>query len=150
MSGEDFGERVFRAQLLLRQAGMRFDEAAAAGDSWLLPISGPEGFRGSAAIEGDQAFLELGCVFRFDAREAEFLRARMEDFMRVCYQYGCYHTIGNENGSILISVFSKLYFSGLEYYALRDTLADLQLAAQDLRRLFDAGGPSRGEHHGHP
>ncbi len=88
-------------------------------------------------VNQDCPFLELSVNFHFEPGFADFLMNRMDDFQQLCYQKGCYHLISLENVIITVSVCSKLYYSGFQYYALKETIDDLMGVAVAVRRLFD-------------
>lgn len=129
-------ERQFRSQLLLRELGYKLSDLRTETGTWSVMFQDGD-FVGTACIEPDQGFLELACTFRFSTREQDFLRERMDSLMHCCYRYGCYFTIVTEKAEIKISLFSKLYFSGLQYYALEETCTDLRNAVEELRKLFE-------------
>ena len=144
-------ERSFRTQVLLRELGYTLSNIHADSTSWSSTFIDGMGFTGTAVIDSDQRFLELACPFSFSTREQDFLRRQMDSLMRICYQYGCYFTILTEMDEIIITLFSKLYFSGLQYYALEETCGDLKNAVEELRKLFDLRyDVAEGETDGHP
>ena len=141
----------FRTQILLRELGFSLLDSQINRDNWSIHFQDSLGFSGSATGHSGQLFLELGCKFAFSVREQDFLRDRMETFMQVCYRFGCYFLIQTENDQITISLFSKLYFSGLQYYALEETCTDLKNAVEEMRQVFGMAMPLReGEIDGHP
>ena len=65
-----------------------------------------------------------------------FLRSRTEEMFKICYEYGCYVNFQTYKNEINFTVFSKIYFAGLNYYSLKETL----------REFPGCGGSTPGAH----
>jgi len=92
---------------------------------------------GTFFIEQDSNFLEIAYSYSFDSKDEEFLKEHLESMTNVCYEYGNYFNIVREDGDINFSVFSKLYFSGLNIESLQDTLEDFISCNQELVSIFN-------------
>jgi len=94
-------------------------------------------YDGSFFIESNSNFVELAYTFTFDVDEEGYLRDELESMLDICYEYGCYFSILKDENEIHFSVFSKLYFSGLNVESLGDTLEDFVDCTQELAVLFE-------------
>jgi len=151
ITNSEMEQRIFRVQVLLKELGLEISQPEKSGGTWSCRIRDNQGFHALAAIDIDQLFLELGVSFRFSNREMDLLRNKIDLLMGICYRFGCYHTITINDQEILISLFSKLYFSGLQYYALEETCADLKSALVEVQHLFGlAGNAVQGDADGYP
>ena len=56
--------------------------------------------------------------------------------MRVCYEYGCYFSLQPSNEEIAVTVYSKIYYAGLNYFALKETVRDLRSAIDAVQELL--------------
>ena len=56
--------------------------------------------------------------------------------LKICYEFGCYLNL-QKNDEIMFSVFSKIYFAGLNYYSLKETLKDFNGCIESLRELIE-------------
>ena len=92
---------------------------------------------GTFFIEDDNNFLEIANTYTFDADEEEFLKEHLEDMMNICYEYGNYFNIVKEEDEIDFSVFSKVYYSGLNLESLEDTLDDFINCNRELISILD-------------
>ena len=69
-----------------------------------------------------------------------FIRGRLEEMLKVCYEYGCYFSLQRSAEEISFSVFAKVYYTGMNFYSLKDTLRDFDrcvLALADLLKIDD-------------
>lgn len=130
-------ERIRRTLVLLKELDCEVSDEETDGDSYNANFTDESGFGGSISVERESKFVEFSFSISFPRALQDFLRDRIDDFMQICYQYGCYNVIVTSEDEIAISVFSKLYFAGLQYYALKETLKDMRSAADDLQILFD-------------
>lgn len=91
---------------------------------------------GSFIIEKDSNFLEIASSYSFDADEENLLKEHLESIMNICYEYGSYFSITKDRDEINLSVFSKIYFSGLNVESLQDTLEDFTACNHEIIELF--------------
>jgi hypothetical protein len=59
----------------------------------------------------------------------------MAEIMESCFEFGCYMNSYADENTLSFSVFSKVYFSGLSYASLRDTLADFLQCASAIKEV---------------
>ena len=130
-------ERIRRVRALFREVGYRTTGAERSDESYSATFTGPKGAEGGLFIDRDSRFLEIGYTFSFSPSLSEFVKERLEEIMRAAYEYGCYPNIVAGKGEIVLSVFSKIYFSGLNYYALRDSLLDFNRCVEAITDIVD-------------
>ena len=104
-------------------------------------------FEGGFFIDSQSKFLELAFSFSFSDSLAGFIQSRLEEMLKICYEYGCYLNI-QKTDALSFSIFSKVYFAGLNYYSLRDTLRDFTGCVDALKEIIEinnyAGGQDEG------
>ena len=130
-------ERIRRVRALFGEVGYRTAEAERSDDSYSATFTGPKGAEGGLFIDRDSRFLEVGYTFSFSTSLAEFVKERLEEIMRAAYEFGCYANILAGNAEIVLSVFTKVYFSGLNYYSLRDSLLDFNRCVAAITEIVD-------------
>jgi hypothetical protein len=130
-------ERIRRVRALFREAGYRTNAAERSDESYSATFTGPNAAEGGLFIDEDSRFLEIGYTFSFSPSLSEFVKERLEDIMRAAYEFGCYPNIVAGKGEIVLSVFTKIYFSGLNYYSLRDSLLDFNQCVQAITEIVD-------------
>jgi hypothetical protein len=136
-----FRENVRRVSVLLGELGWAAGPSEKVADGWAARIA-VDGAELQAQLAEDRNFVEFSAFFTFDAAFADFLAERVDEFQRIAYHYGCYQLTEAVDRKITISVHTKLYFSGLQYYALKEAVGDLAAAVRELRVLFEpADGP---------
>ena len=138
-------ERVRRVRVLFRELGYRTTAAERSGESYSAAFTGPAGAQGGLFIEKDSRFLEIGYTFSFSPSLADFVKARLEQIMSAAYEFGCYPNVAAGGPEIALSVFTKIYFSGLGYSALRDTLRDFNLCVEAITGILEIEGGDEDE-----
>jgi hypothetical protein len=91
---------------------------------------------GSLFIEKNSNFLEIAYSYSFDIDEENFLKDHLESMMNICYEYGNYFNIMKGDDEINFSIFSKLYFSGLNLESMQDTLEDFIACNHEIMEVF--------------
>jgi hypothetical protein len=56
--------------------------------------------------------------------------------MNICYEYGSYFNIMRNENEINFSIFSKLYFSGVNVESMNDTLDDFIACNREIMEVF--------------
>ncbi len=130
-------ERVRRVAVLFRELGYDIQDGETADDSYSSTLIAPDGFQIAMFIDGDSKFLELVFTFTFSTTMADFVRERMDEIIHTLYEYGCYFTMHVDEQEIVFSIFSKIYYAGLNYFALKETLKDLREAVDAHQEIFD-------------
>ena len=130
-------ERIRRTKVLFRELGYRLTGGERTKDAYTAAFNTEGGPQGSLFIDRESRFLELGYTYSFSPTMSNYLRDRLDKLMQVCFEFGCYTNIQKGKTEISFSVFSKIYFSGVNYFCLKDTLRDFQSCIEVLTELLD-------------
>jgi hypothetical protein len=129
-------ERIRRVTVLLKELGFELDDSISGQDTFSAVITDRENFEAEVVIDGDSKFLELAYTFAFGSQMANFLRERLEDVLHALYEFGCYFGIHSDTEEITLTIFSKIYFAGLNYFALKETIRDFREAQEVVEEIF--------------
>lgn len=130
-------ERIRRVRVLFKELGYDIFEGEKQEDSYTAGIDDNHGFQCGFFIDVDSKFLEIAFTFSFSPKLGAFIQQNLEEMLKICYEYGCYLNLQKNGDEIAFSVFSKLYFAGLNYYSLRETLNDFKACIETLKDLLD-------------
>jgi hypothetical protein len=119
-------ERVRRVRVLFKELGYHVYDDEYLEESYTAGFEDDDSFAGGLFIDRESKFLEIGFTFSFSANLAEYIRDRMQEMLHLCYEYGVYVNVETSPEEIAFSIFSKLYFAGLNYYSLKETLRDFR------------------------
>ncbi len=133
-------QRIRRVRVLFRELGYKTAAAERTDESYSATFSGPGRAEGGVFIDRESRFLEIGYTFSFSPSLSLFVKERFEDIMRCAYEYGCYSNILAGRNEIVLSVFTKIYFSGLNYQSLRESLADFNRCVEAITEIVDIDG----------
>ncbi|MDY7028807.1 MAG: hypothetical protein SVR04_10965 [Spirochaetota bacterium] len=117
-------ERIRRVTVLFRELGCELFDEEKLEESYSSAFLTSTGLQGFFYIERDNRFLEIAYNFAFSPQLSGYLQRKMSDVLEACFEYGCYMNAYFDDHAVGISLFSKIYFSGLNYSSLRDTLVD--------------------------
>jgi len=135
-------ERIRRVRVLFRELGYRIRESERSSDTYSAGFEDDEGMQGGFFIDRASRFLELAYTFSFSPTMSEYLKTRLEEMLKISYEYGCYINIQTSREEIAFSVFTKIYYSGLNYYCLRDSLREFRFCVQALTDILELSGQS--------
>ena len=68
---------------------------------------------------------------------SDFVKDRLEEMLAISYEYGCYTSIQKNNKEISFSIFTKVYYTGLNYYSLKESLRDFNKCIISLTEIID-------------
>jgi hypothetical protein len=136
-------ERIHRSRVLFAELGYTVLEGERDEESYSAGFERDD-FQGGFFIDGDSKFLEIAFTFSFSTQMGEFIRDKLQEMLRVCYEYGCYMNLQKDDNEISFSVFTKVYFAGLNYYALRETLRDFRGCIDSLKEVVDIREEEKG------
>lgn len=129
-------ERIWRVTVLFKELGYRVTEDERSDESYSAAFEREDGVEGGVFIDRESRFVEIGYTFSFSPDMEAFVRGRLEEMLKVCYEYGCYFSLQRSAEDISFSVFCKLYYTGLGYYPLRDALRDFDRCVLSLADLL--------------
>ena len=130
-------ERIRRVRVLFKELGYELFEGERQEDTYTASFEIADSFQGGFYIDSDNKFLEVAYTFSFSPKMGMMIQKNLPEMLKVCYEYGCYINVQTESEEIAFSVFSKVYFAGLNYYSLRETLKDYQECIESLRELIE-------------
>ncbi len=130
-------ERIRRTHVLFRELGYEVQEGEVTEDSYSAGFVSPDGFQAGFFIDADSKFLELAFTFTFGNVMADFVRERIEEMLHTLYEYGCYLSLQIDQQEISYTIFSKIYFAGLNYFALKETIRDFRDAVDANQEIFE-------------
>jgi hypothetical protein len=125
-------ERIQRVNVLFKELGYEIFDNSGDEASYIAGFEGKEGAGGEFYIDVDNKFLEVAYTFSFPLEISEFIQRRLVDMLKICYEFGCYINITKEE-EIAFSIFSKVYFAGLSFYSLKETLKDFNLCVAAIK-----------------
>lgn len=129
-------ERIRRTEVLFRELGYDVLDGELLEDSYSAGFESDDGFQGGLFIDRESKFLELAFTFSFSPHFVDFIRSRLEDIVHICYEFGCYFNLETADGEISFSIFSKIYYAGLNYFSLKETVRDFRETIDTLEELF--------------
>ena len=66
-----------------------------------------------------------------------YIQEKLEEMLKICYEFGCYLNLQHNEEEIEFSLYSKIYYAGLNYYALKETMRDFQGCIETLKVSVD-------------
>jgi hypothetical protein len=130
-------ERIRRTGILFRELGYEVIDGEILEDTYTAGFESTDGFQAGLFIDRDSKFLELAFTFSFGPQLTGYLQDRMEDMLQICYEFGCYVNLDVGENDISFSVFSKIYYAGLNYFSLKETIKDFREAVDAIQDLLD-------------
>lgn len=130
-------ERIRRVRILFKELGYRILDSDRGEESYSAGFENEEGLQGGFFIDRASRFMEVAYTFSFDISMGQFVRERLEEMLKITYEYGCYSNLQTTKSEISFSVFSKLYYTGLNFHSLKDTLRDFKECVDALTELMD-------------
>ncbi len=141
-------ERIRRVRVLFKELGYTSEGKTEEDEVFSGAFRSDDGFEGGYIIDEQCRFLELAFSFRFAEDADHLIRDKLEEMMAICYDYGCYISLEKPGEDMAFTVYSKVYYAGLNYYSLRETLLDFMDCVDTLAELVmpgEAGGGSKAE-----
>ncbi len=138
-------ERIRRAKILFKELGFRVMGDERTENAFTAAFESKAGTYGGFFIDRQSRFLEIGYTFSFSPNMSVFLKDRLDDMLRICYEFGCYTNIQTSKTEISFSLFKGIYFSGLNYQCLKDSLRDYKRCVEMTTELLDIQREDVGE-----
>jgi hypothetical protein len=133
-------ERIRRVTVLFSELTFRMVEDERSHNAYTATFEDGEGFQAGVLIERGSRFLELAYSFTFPPAQGQYVREKLEEMLKTCYEYGCYLSIHQTSSEIAFSLYSKIYYSGLTFYSLKDTVRDFRDCVAALAELLEVSG----------
>lgn len=137
MKSQLMEERIRRVTVLFSELSFRVIEDERSHNSYSATFEDEEGFQAGILIERGSRFLETAYAFTFPSTHSQYMRGKLEEMLKLAYEFGCYISLQQTASEITFSVFSKIYYSGLTYYSLRDTVRDFRECVWSLMDLLE-------------
>lgn len=119
-------ERIRRVTVLFKELGYTIPEWEEQDQVYSALFEDQGDRLGLFFINEKNKFLEIAYTFSFTPDMNNFLRDHVEDILKICYRYGCYSLLQADDKEIAFSIFTKIYYAGLNYYGLRDAVKDFR------------------------
>jgi hypothetical protein len=129
-------ERIRRVEILFKELGYQIEPEDDNEQGYSAAVFQGEEYLFGLTVDRESKFLELGFTFGFSPSLHDRIRSSMEDLLGICYEFGSYITFTADESEIALSVFTKIYFAGLNYYALKETVRDLYSTITMIKELF--------------
>jgi hypothetical protein len=121
----------------MRELGYDMLDGEFLDDTYSAGFEGQDGFQGGVFIDRESKFLELAYTFSFSSNLTEFLEGKLAEMFQICYEYGCHTNLQTSSAEISFTVFSKIYYAGLNYYSLKETMRDFREATDSLVEILE-------------
>jgi len=137
MKSQLMEERIRRVTVLFSELSFRIIEDERSHNAYSATFEDDEGFQAGILIERGSKFLELAYAFTFPTSYSQYMRGKLEEMLKISYEFGCYVSLQQSASELTFSVFTKIYYSGLTYYSLRDTMRDFRECVWALMDLLE-------------
>ena len=129
--------RILRTRVLFKELGYEIYNEEVLENMFTGEVQNDTEFLGGIYIDRNSRFLELAYTLSFATKSVSFLKSRIEDILHICYEFGSYCNFMEVEDEILFSFYTKLYYTGLNYYSLRDTIRDFRKCVLMANRILD-------------
>ncbi|MDC7126645.1 MAG: hypothetical protein PQJ46_13830 [Spirochaetales bacterium] len=140
-------ERIRRVTVIFKELGYDITEGDITENTYSAGFEKDSEFFGGFFIDDDSKFLEIAFTFSFSPHMLKFVQERLEEMLKICYEYGCYLNI-QKFEDFNFSIFSKVYFAGLNYYSLKETLKDFLFCVEDLKEIIEINSSEMEDNNG--
>jgi hypothetical protein len=130
-------ERILRTRVLFNELGYTIQNEEQYEDIFTCEIQNEKEFLGGVYIDKNSRFIEIAYTYSFSLKTISFLKSRIEEILRICYEFGSYCNFIEVENEILFSIYTKLYYTGLNYYSLRDTIRDFRKCITMITKILD-------------
>jgi hypothetical protein len=130
-------DRIRRVRVLFKELGYTLHETERSEETYSAGFEKDEGMQGGFFIDRASRFLEIAYTFSFSPSMAVYVKTRLEEMLKISYEFGCYINIQTSDEEIAFSLFTKLYYTGLNYYSLKDSLREFLHCVKALTELLE-------------
>lgn len=141
-------ERIRRVTVLFKELGCKVEGSEVEDGVYSGSFRTDDGFEGGIILDRMCRFLEISFSFVIKEDQALSVRSKLEEIHGICYEFGCYQSMEASSTDLVFSVFSKIYYSGLSYLSLRDSLYDFMDCVDLLADLLDPATEARAARQG--
>jgi hypothetical protein len=134
-------ERIRRVRVLFKELGYEIYDSQRDDETYSAGFENEKGFQGGFFIDKESKFLELAFTFSFSIQMGTFITTKLEEMLQICYEYGCYINLEKTEEEINFSIFSKIYFAGLNYFSLKETVRDFKECVSVLKESVELTRP---------
>ncbi|MCK4923954.1 MAG: hypothetical protein KAS61_03220 [Spirochaetes bacterium] len=127
---------IERIEAICSELGFRIIDREESEELYQSSLLQNDEICGSLFVEKDSNFLEIAYTYTFDVEEENFLKSHLESMMNICYEYGNYFNIMKGEDEINFSIFTKVYFSGLNVESMQDTFDDFIACNHEIIEIF--------------
>ena len=127
---------IERIEAICSELGFRIIDREESEELYQSSLLQNDEICGSLFVEKDSNFLEIAYTYTFDIEEENFLKSHLESMMNICYEYGNYFNIMKGEDEINFSIFTKVYFSGLNVESMQDTFDDFIACNHEIIEIF--------------
>ncbi len=129
-------ERIKRVQVLFKELGYTLFNSKFIEDTFSAEYEKDDITEGALFIDRESKFLEIAFTFSFSTEFDLFIQKKLEDMLKACYEFGCYMNIQKDE-ELSFSIFSKIYFAGLNFYSLKETLRDFDYCILTIKEIIE-------------
>ena len=133
-------ERIRRVRVLFKELGYKLHQTERSEETYSSGFENEEGMQGGFFIDRTSRFVEIAYTFSFSPSMAEYVKTHLEEMLKLSYEFGCYINLQSTDEEIAFSLFTKLYYTGLNYHALKDSLREFALCILALTDLLEISG----------
>ena len=126
--------------MLFKELGYQLSDSERTEEGFSAAIGRNGDVEGGFFIDRQSRFLEIAYTFSFSNELGRYVRDRLDEMLKICYDFGCYFSLQHGEEEISFSLFSKIYYTGLSYYSLRDTLRDFRECVAETTDLLSIHG----------
>ena len=136
-------ERVHRTKILFRELQYSLRDEMSTDEMYTCEVVDDQNeFAGGIYVDSGSKFLEIAYTYSFSDSMFTFLKSRIAEILSICYEYGSYCNMTDdmddaEKPGLLFSIYAKIYYSGLNYHSLRDTLRDFRRCVHAVTGILD-------------
>lgn len=133
-------ERIRRVRVLFKELGYKLHQTERSEETYSAGFENEAGMQGGFFIDKTSRFVEIAYTFSFSPSMAEYVKTRLEEMLKISYEFGCYINLQSTDEEIAFSLFTKLYYTGLNYHALKESLREFALCILALTDLLEISG----------
>ena len=100
-------ERIRRVRVLFKELGYKLHETERSEETYSAGFENEEGMQGGFFVDRTSRFVEIAYTFSFSPSMAEYVKTRLEEMLKISYEFGCYTNLQSTDEEIAFSLFTK-------------------------------------------